>query len=154
MFYFIQQMVYAWNIFQNHRLLILQQPKMFQLVLHMSYNTQTHKHNHFTALLDFVQETWMSWHEKGKTNLDLLEQEVVSGSGISWAISKSAPWPTHNLASITLLSFLQARGPSCRPTNSIKALKVLQYMKPIIFYFPDEVVEVVKWIFFDDLLSP
>ena len=27
----------------------------------------------------------------GKTNLDLLEQETVSGSGISWAICKSAP---------------------------------------------------------------
>ena len=32
----------------------------------------------------------MSWHRKGKTNLDLLEQEIVSGSGISWAICKSA----------------------------------------------------------------
>ena len=28
----------------------------------------------------------------GKTNLDLLEQEIVSGSGISWAICKSAPY--------------------------------------------------------------
>jgi len=28
---------------------------------------------------------------KGKTNLDLLEQETVSGSGISRATSKSAP---------------------------------------------------------------
>jgi len=34
---------------------------------------------------------WASWHQKGKTNLDLLEQEIVSGSGISWAICKSAP---------------------------------------------------------------
>ena len=30
---------------------------------------------------------------KGKTNLDLLEQEIVSGSGICWAICKSAPHP-------------------------------------------------------------
>jgi len=29
----------------------------------------------------------------GKTNLDLLEQEIVSGSGISWATCKSAPRP-------------------------------------------------------------
>jgi len=28
-----------------------------------------------------------------KTNLHLLEQEIVSGSNISWAICKSAPWP-------------------------------------------------------------
>jgi len=30
---------------------------------------------------------------KGKTNLDLLEQEIVSDSGICWAIDKSAPHP-------------------------------------------------------------
>jgi len=30
---------------------------------------------------------------KGKTNLDLLEQEIVSGSDICWAICKSAPHP-------------------------------------------------------------
>jgi len=39
--------------------------------------------------------TQVSWHQNGKTNLDLLEQEIVSGSGISWAICKSAPWPRH-----------------------------------------------------------
>jgi len=32
----------------------------------------------------------VSQYQKGKTNLDLLEQETVSGSGISWAICKSA----------------------------------------------------------------
>jgi len=32
-------------------------------------------------------------NQKGKTNLDLLEQDRVSGSGISWAIRKSAPRP-------------------------------------------------------------
>jgi len=30
-------------------------------------------------------------NHSGKTNLDLLEQEIVSDSGISWAICKSAP---------------------------------------------------------------
>ena len=40
--------------------------------------------------------TWVSRYQKGKTrkvkaNLDLLEQDIVSGSGISWAICKSAP---------------------------------------------------------------
>jgi len=42
------------------------------------------------AVLDFVRDVQVSWHQKGKTNLDLLEQEIVSGSGISWAICKSA----------------------------------------------------------------
>jgi len=30
---------------------------------------------------------------EGKTNLDFLEQETVSGIGISWAICKSASYP-------------------------------------------------------------
>jgi len=54
----------------------------------------------------------------------LLEQETVSGSGISWAIRKSAPCsrqittpaPHHSV-------FLQAWCPSCHPANSVKALK-------------------------------
>jgi len=37
--------------------------------------------------------TWVSQYQKGKTNLNLLEQEAVSGSGISWAICKSVPRP-------------------------------------------------------------
>jgi len=37
--------------------------------------------------------TRVSRYQKGKTNLDLLEQETVRGSGISWAIYKSAPRP-------------------------------------------------------------
>jgi len=31
--------------------------------------------------------------KKVKTNLDLLEQEIVSGSGICWPVCKSAPHP-------------------------------------------------------------
>ena len=54
----------------------------------------------------------------------LLKQETVSDSGISWAICTSAPCskqitmpaPHHSV-------FLQAGCPSCRPTNSVKALK-------------------------------
>ena len=38
----------------------------------------------------FSRTTWVSRYQIGKTNLDLLEQETVSGSGISWAICKSA----------------------------------------------------------------
>ena len=32
-------------------------------------------------------------HRMVKTNLDLLEQEIVSGSGSGWALCKSAPYP-------------------------------------------------------------
>ena len=48
----------------------------------------------------------------------LLKQETVSGSGISWAICKSAPRSRHHHS-----VFLQTGCPSCRPTNSVKALK-------------------------------
>ena len=37
--------------------------------------------------------TRVSRYQKGKTNLDLLEQEIMRGSGICWAIWKSAPYP-------------------------------------------------------------
>ena len=65
-------------------------------------------------------------NHSGKTNLDLLEQEIVSGNSISWAICKSAlrfrqiamPAPC-----TAPLSFLQGGCPSCRRTNSVKALK-------------------------------
>ena len=61
---------------------------------------------------------------KVKSILILLNQETMSGGGISWAICKSAPRsrqitmpaPHHSV-------FLRAGCPSCHPTNSIKALK-------------------------------
>jgi len=60
-----------------------------------------HTHTHTTVLLLFWNlsgTTRVSRYQKGKTrkvktNLDLLEQEIVSGSGICWAICKSAPHP-------------------------------------------------------------
>jgi len=42
-------------------------------------------------LQPFYGTTRMSRYQKGKTTLDLLEQEIVSGSDIIWAICKSAP---------------------------------------------------------------
>ena len=68
--------------------------------------------------------TWVSQFQKGKTNLDLLEQETVIGSDISWAYAYLHLSQIDNHASIPFpsLSFLQAKCPSCRPTNSVKAL--------------------------------
>ena len=71
--------------------------------------------------------TRVSRYQKGKTNLWILvKQETASGSGISWAVCKSAfrsrqttmPAPHHSV-------FLQAGCPSCHPTNSVKELKAL-----------------------------
>jgi len=57
--------------------------------------------------------------------VDLLEQEIVSGSGISRAICKSAPRPRQITTPVPHHSVLLWAGcPSCRPTNSVKALKV------------------------------
>jgi len=81
-----------------------------------AYDTHTHTHTHtFNGPLPGT--TWVSRYQKGKTNLDLLNQETVSGSGIICTLIQ-----TNNHASTPPLSFLQARCPSCRPTNSVKAL--------------------------------
>ena len=51
--------------------------------------------------------TGMNWYQKCKTNLDLLEQEIVSGSGMRWAMCIYTPCPRwNNHASIPQLSFL------------------------------------------------
>jgi len=66
----------------------------------------------------FPGTTRVSRYQKRKTNLDFTE--TVSGSGISWAICKSAPRSrqiTDNHASNPPISFLQARCPSCRPVS-------------------------------------
>jgi len=47
----------------------------------------------FTAPWTLSGTTRVSRYQKGKTNLDLLEQKTVSGSGISWAIRKSVLRP-------------------------------------------------------------
>jgi len=43
----------------------------------------------------FSGTNWVSWYQKGKTSLDLQEQEIVSGSGISWAICTSPQTGNH-----------------------------------------------------------
>jgi len=71
----------------------------------------------------FSGTTRVSWYQKGKTNLDFNEQETVSGSGISWAICKSAPHSRQITTPAPHRSvFLQAGCPSYHPTSSVKAL--------------------------------
>jgi len=53
----------------------------------------------------------------------LLKQKTVSGSGISWAICKSAPRPREITMPALHHPVFTGRCPSCRPTNSVKALK-------------------------------
>ena len=58
------------------------------LTLYMYSLCYTHTHP-FNG--PFSGTTWVSRYQKGKTNLDLLKQETVSSSGVSWTICKSAP---------------------------------------------------------------
>ena len=63
----------------------------------------------------------------------------MSGSGISWAICKSAPRSRQiTTPAPHRSSFLQAGCPSCRPTNSVKALKALETMMPLMTVNSDQ----------------
>ena len=68
----------------------------------------------------------MSRYQKGKTNLDF--SEARDGEW-QWhqlgRVQDCTSLQTDNYANTSLLSFLQAGCPSCRPTNSVKALKAL-----------------------------
>ena len=81
----------------------------------------THTFN--SPLFGTTRVRWyMSRYQKGKTSLDFTE--TVSGSGISWAICKSAPHSRQiTMSALHRSVFLQAGFPSCDLTYSIKALK-------------------------------
>ena len=91
----------------------------------------THTHTRLTALCPGLPR-WAGTR-KVKQIWILLKQQTVSGSGISWAICKPAPRskqitmpaPHHSV-------FLQAGCPSCRPTNSVKALKAFCLSEPLM----------------------
>jgi len=66
----------------------------------------------------------VSRYQKGKTNVDFTE---ARDSEWQWRqlgrMQVCTSLQTDNYASTPPLSFLQAGCPSCRPTNSVKALK-------------------------------
>jgi len=70
----------------------------------------------------------VSRYQKGGTNLDFTEARDSE-----WQLHQLGHMQvcislqTDNHTSIPPLSFLQAGCPSCRPTNSVKALKALQH---------------------------
>jgi len=86
----------------------------------------SHTHTH-TFNGPFSRTTWLSRYQKGKTHLDFTE---ARDSEWQWHrlgyMQVCTSLQTDNHASTQLLSFLQAGCPSCRPTNSIKALKILR----------------------------
>ena len=72
----------------------------------------------------FSGTTQVSQYQKGKTNLDFTE---ARDSEWQWHqlghMQVCTSLQTDNHTSTPPPSFLQARCPSCRPTNNIKALK-------------------------------
>ena len=84
-------------------------------------HTHTHTHS-FNG--PFPGNTQVSRYQKGKTNLDFTE---ARDSEWQWhqlgRMQVCTSFQTDNHASTPPLSFLQAGCLSCRPTNSVKALK-------------------------------
>ena len=74
----------------------------------------------------FSKTTWVSRYQKGKTNLDFTG---ARDSEWQWHqlshMQVCTSLQTDNHASTPPLCFLQARCPSCHPTNSVKALKAV-----------------------------
>jgi len=88
-----------WTCFRHHRAAI--------------HTSLRHTHTHLTALfpgLDFTEarDSERQWHQLGHMQV-------------------CKPLQTDNHASTPPLSFLQAGCPSCRPTNSVRALKTKKY---------------------------
>jgi len=77
----------------------------------------------------------VSRYPKGKTNLDFTE---ARDSEWQWHqlghMQVCISLQTDNHASAIPLSFLQAGCPSCRPTNSVKALEASTSVREYVFY--------------------
>ena len=91
--------------------------------LHKNTHARTHTHTHpFNGPLS--RTTRVSRYQNGKTNLDFTE---ARDSEWQWHrlghMQVCTSFQTDNHASTPPLSFLQTGCPSCRLTNSVKALK-------------------------------
>ena len=95
---------------------------------------QASKHTHHTHPFNgpFSGNTQLSRYQKGKTNLDFTE---ARDSEWQWHqlghMQVCTSLQTDNHASTPPLSFLQAGCTSCRPTNSVKALKAFCLSVPM-----------------------
>ena len=102
---------------QNCRL-----PSTISALLMDVTDTQTTHTHPFNG--PFSRTTQVSRYQKGGTNLDFTE---ARDSEWQWHqlghMQVCTLLQTDNHASTSPLSFLQAGCPSCRPTNSVKALK-------------------------------
>ena len=97
-----------------------------ELKIHTHTHAGTHAHTR-TFNGPFSGTTQVSRYQKGKTDLDFTE---ARGSEWQWHqlghMQVCTLLQTDNHASTPPLCFLQAGCPSCRPTNSVRALKATQ----------------------------
>ena len=82
----------------------------------ISYDTHTHQFNG-----PLSESARVSWYQKGKTNLDITE-------------ARDSEWQWHQLGHMQVCTSVTMPAPhhsvfSCRPTNSVKALKALKVQK-------------------------
>ena len=90
--------------------------------LNLRRRIRTHTHTHTHTFNDPLAGTIrVSRYQKGKTNLDFTEARYQLGH-----MQVCTSLQTDNHASTPSLSFLQAGCPSCRLTNSVKALEANQ----------------------------
>ena len=89
----------------------------------MSGNTHAHPFNG-----PLSGTTWVSRYQKGKTNLDFTEARDSEWQWHQLGHKQvCTALQTDNHTTIPRLSVLQSGCPSCRPTNSVKALKATLY---------------------------
>jgi len=99
-----------------------------QLAIDFSSYLYTHTHL-FSGPLS--RTTWVSRYQKGETNLDFAE---TRDSEWQWQwhqlghMQVCTSLQTDNHTTTPRLSFLHAGCPSCRPTNSVKALEVVIFL--------------------------
>ena len=110
-------------------------------------------HTHTAVLLLFWNmsgTTRVSRYQKGKTrkvktNLDLLEQEIVSGSGICWAICRSAPHPRQPCQHPTT-QFFTGRMPYLPPNQQRQSTEGTKTSKLTVLQHVANVLSVTGWL--------
>ena len=107
----------------------------------------THTHTHpFNG--PFSGTTQVSQYQKGKTNLDFTE---AWDSEWQWHqlghMQVCTLLQTENHTSTPPLCFLQAGCPSCRPTNSVKALKARTLIKTTKTIFENTVMQETPYVY-------
>jgi len=109
------------------------------------------KHYHFTALCILSGTTWVSRYQKGKPIWISCSKRPVSGSGISWAICKSAPRPRlitmpapHHSSFFVRMDALHADNQQRQSTEDC-ALLLVTFANYDIWWYFHRIIHVFQW---------